>query len=302
MGKICSEPCRYTTITVATLIAAINATATASTTKIVQYTFPLSWNGSGTVADLSPFANNGKIQGSASVSATIPPGMPSSSQSIKTNSGGIVTSTATEFQLLSNSTLTNYGGFSYEAWFRWDGTSTNWPTQKIIDYSGTESLQLFNPNGKNQTAGEMVQFAFNSATDAANAISFPISANVWYHAIATFNSGTNKVNASGGLAGLATFSIDSGSGPTIGTLNVTKSNYGDGLVRPIAVGLNGETDGNYVFFNGLIYNPTVSLGVIPQPGPSDPDSVLTGVPEPASVGVVACLAAPLLLARRRSRA
>lgn len=273
------------------------ATVCASNPPIVQYSFPISWNGSGVVADLSAAGNNAVIQGSASVSTTIPTGM--TGKSIKTNTGGPITNYATEDTLLNNAYIANYGGFSYDVWFRWDGTANaSWNTQKIIDYAGTESLQLYNPNGVGQIAGEKVQFAFNSSTTAANAISFSISANTWYHAIATFSSGTNTVAGDGSLAGVASFSLDSGSGFTTSTLNVTKSNQGDGLVRPIGFGLLGLGGSALVEFDGLIYNPTVSLGVETLPNTSL-DGV-PSIPEPTSLATVA-MAAPIFLRRRRSQ-
>lgn len=287
----------HAAIAFAGVFATTGTWASAASHTILEYSFPISWNGSGVAADLSPAGNNGIVSGSPAVAAALPSG--GIGKSLTTNSGGLLTSAATESQLLLNNYVANNGGFSFEAWFRWDGTANaSWPTQKIIDYAGTESLQLFNPSGAHQTANEKVQFAFNSATDAANAVSISISANVWYHAIATFNSSGHSIDGSGSLAGVASLSIDSGSGPTTATLNVTKTNQGDGLNRPIGVGVLGLSGNNVVNFDGQIYQPTVSLGVIPG-APDGLAGVDVVAPEPASLGLAACLGGPLLLARRR---
>jgi hypothetical protein len=247
----------------------------------MQYSFPASWAGTGTVVtDLSAAAHNGVTDGTPALSTAVPTGAAAGTESLTTNSGGTQT---TGLQLLSNATLQANNGFTYDAWFRWDGTSTKYPTQKILDYGGTESLQLFNPAGANQTAGEEVQFAFNGLTDAADAISMIVLPNVWYHATATFDSTGNIVNGTGGLAGLASLTINDGLISTSSSLSVTKSNSGDTNNRPLATGILSFSGLSLVWFDGQIYNPTVSLGV---------------VPEPTSLALLS-LAAPLLLRRRK---
>ncbi|HZZ42871.1 MAG TPA: hypothetical protein VFE58_08025 [Tepidisphaeraceae bacterium] len=291
--------CGRAAIAAAVLLTGFSSSAFASNPPIVEYSFPISWNGSGVVSDLSAAGNNAVIQGTASVSTTIPAG--TTGKSILTNAGGPITNYASEFALLTNAYVASYGGFSYDTWFRWDGTANaSWNTQKIIDYSGTESLQLYNAAGVGQTANEQVQFAFNSSTTTANAISFSISPNVWYHAIATFSSGSNTVGSDGSLAGVASFSLGTGSTFTTTTLNVTKTNQGDALVRPIAIGNLGLANSSaLVEFDGLIYNPTVSLGVEPLPAIATLDGPPSiGVPEPATLAL-SSLAAPLLLRRKR---
>ena len=78
-----------------------------------------------------------------------------------------------------------------------------------------------------------------------------------------------------------------GGSVTSASLAVTKTTYGDGLLRPIGVGELGfpSTTSTLVLFQGNLYNPSVSLGA---------------VPEPASIGVL-CLAIPLLHRRRRTQ-
>src|SRR3954465_14291067 len=109
---------------------------------VFSYSFPASWNGTGTaVTDQSAAGHNGVTNGTLALSANVPPGAAGGTQSISTTGGGIVTSAT---QLLTNPTIAAAGGFAYDVAFLWDGTDStnNGHIEKIIDYSGTESLQL----------------------------------------------------------------------------------------------------------------------------------------------------------------
>src|SRR4051794_35610963 len=91
---------------------------------VFSYSFPASWNGTGTaIVDQSAAGHNGITNGTLAFSANVPPGATAGTQSITTNAGGIVT---TSNQLLTNPIIAGAGGFAYDVNFFWDGTdSTN---------------------------------------------------------------------------------------------------------------------------------------------------------------------------------
>ena len=250
----------------------------AANSPVFQYSFPASWNGTGgAVVDQSSAGNNGSIVATPALSNTVPPGAAGGTQSVTTNTGAILTNAS---GLLPNSTVAAAGGYRYDVAFLWDGTDSSsfGHVEKIVDYAGTESLQL------TTTAGSAaLQMRFD---DSVNAISATILPNIWYQASAEFDSNGNSVDGSGNLAGTAQLTLtdltDSGSPTVFGPVAATKTAQGDTLDRPIGIGQLGANFGYLVGFKGDIYNPAVSL-----------------VPEPASIGLF-CVAIPLLYRRRRN--
>jgi len=233
-------------------VLAMAACGAQAATSVLEYNFPASWNGTGTdVTDFSSAGNNGTISGTLSLSSSVPPGALAGTQSIMTSSGGIVT---TGTGLLLNSTVAAAGGFKYTVSFMWDGTDSAsfGHTEKIIDYAGTESLQLTTSAGSAQ-----LQMRFD---DSVNAISTTILPNTWYSVAMEFDTLGNTVDASGNLAGLASMVVNGGAPITAAA---TKTAQGDGLDRPIAIGQLGANFGYLVGFKGNIYDPTVSL--VPEP-------------------------------------
>jgi hypothetical protein len=272
------------------LLIGSSLTAKAAISPVLQYSFPASWNGTGTtVTDQSAAGNNGTIISSPVLSSTaVPPGAPAGTDSITTNAGAILTNAN---DLLDNIIVAPAGGFSYNVDFMWDGTDTtsNGHVQKIIDYAGTESLQLTTAAGGAAT----LQLIFtteglNGNPDVSIGPSLPVISNTWYDVSAIFNTQGNTVSGvDGSLAGLATLDAGPVGGATASSsLAVVKTTYGDGLDRPIGVGQLGANFGHLVYLRGDIYNPTVDLGVLP---------------EPASLSLLALLA-PTLLGRRSRRA
>lgn len=244
-----------TPISVSVAVFALAASGICQTTPVFEYNFPASWAGSGTtVTDQSAAGNNGTIQGTLSLSASVPSGAAGGTQSITTSSGGFRT-TATG--LLNNSLVAAAGGFSYDVAFNWDGTDTSASfggAEKIIDYAGTESLQLLVTGAG--TADLVVRF-----DDSVNALSTPISPNTWYSVSVRFDTQGNAVDGSGNLDGIVSMSLN-GDAPI--TAAATKTAQGDNLNRTIAVG--ELSVGTYlVGFKGQIYDPSVSLGVVPEP-------------------------------------
>jgi hypothetical protein len=220
--------------------------------SVFEYNFPASWNGTGTtVTDLSSAGNNAVTSGTLSLSSSLPPGALPGTQSIITSAGGILTSSGL---LLNNSAVAAAGGFKYTVSFMWDGTdSTSFGhTEKIIDYAGTESLQLTTTAGSAQ-----LQMRFD---DSVNAVSTTILPNTWYTVAMEFDTLGNPVDGSGNLAGLASLTVNGGVPITAAAV---KTAQGDTLNRPIGIGQLGANFGYLVGFKGNIYDPTVTL--VPEP-------------------------------------
>jgi hypothetical protein len=232
--------------------------AHAQTTPVFEYSFPASWNGTGTViTDVSAGGNNGHSVSTLSLDAAVPPGAPGGTQSVLTTAGAILTSANS---LLNNSAIFAADGFTYNVSFMWNGTdSTSFShTQKLIDYAGTESLQLVTTTGS-----ASLQMAF--ADDLGNetvAVSSTVLPNTWYSVKLTFG---NTSMVSGDVTGTANLYVNGG---LVGSASATKGTYGDNLNRPIGVGQLGANFGYLVGFKGDIYDPSVSLGVAPVPEPS----------------------------------
>jgi hypothetical protein len=255
-------------------------TTRAANTPVFQYKFPASWNGTGLdVIDQSPAGNNGNIDGTLALSSAVPPGAAAGTQSVTTSAGAIVTNAS---QLLTNPTVAAAGGYQYDVAFMWDGTDSSsfGHVEKIVDYAGTESLQLTTSAGS-----AALQMRFD---DSVNAVSTTILPNIWYGVTAKFDSQGNPVAGDGSLPGLASLIVtdltDAGSPFVAGPAAATKTTQGDTLSRPIGIGELGSPFGYLVGFHGQIYNPSVTL-----------------VPEPACTGLV-CVAIPLLYRRRSAQA
>jgi hypothetical protein len=249
------------TITPVSAVAAVVALAAsgahATVAPVFNYDFPASWGGTGTtITDQSSAANNGFSDGTISLSAAVPTGAAGGTESLNTTAGGVLT-TATK--LLSNSTLAAAGGFNYNVSFDWNGTDKtgNGHTQKLIDYAGTESLQLITT--ASGTATLEMQFGNNTGIESIP-VSAAVLANTWYNVSLTFSTGGNPVDGNGDVSGPVSMIINGGA-PITGT--ATKGTYGDGLNRQIGVGQLGANFGYLVGFDGTLYDPTVTL--VPEP-------------------------------------
>ena len=258
------------------------AGAQGQSTPVFSYDFPASWNGTGTtITDQSSAGNNGTSDGTISLVAAVPPGAAGGTESLSTTAGGVLTGATGS---LNNSIVAASGGFTYSVDFMWNGTDSSsfGHTEKIIDYAGTESLQLVTTSGS-----ASLQMIFgNDAGAESTPVSTTILPNTWYDVTMTFDTTGNAVVA-GDLSGIASLTVNGGS-PITGA--ATKGTYGDSLSRPIGVGQLGANFGYLVGFQGDIYNPTVTLNG-------------TAVPEPTSLalGVLGGLSGlgMMLKARRR---
>jgi PEP-CTERM motif len=226
----------------------------AQTTPVFEYDFPASWNGTGTtIVDQSTAGDNGTYDGTLSLDS-VPP--PASGKAVNTSAGGILDGTTAA---LNNSAVFAAGGFTYNLSFMWDGTDLTsfGHTQKLIDYAGTESLQLVTSSGS-----ASLQMAFtDDLGNSASVVSTTVLPNTYYNVTLSFDA-TSMVGSD--VAGLAFMQVNGG-GPLQAA--ATKGTYGDSLNRPIGVGQLGANFGYLVGFKGDIYNPSVSLGaaIVPEP-------------------------------------
>jgi hypothetical protein len=254
--------------------AALTAAYGWAQTPILSYSFPASWDGTGTVVtDLSAGGNNGSIKVTPSLSPTVPSWAAMGTQSLNTSGGSILTDNTLQ---LNNAAVAAAGGFSYDVSFLWDGTHrSNWGSvQKILDYAGTESLQLVTSDGGQ--ANLIMRF-----DDSQDVLSTVILPDTWYSVSVQFDTQGNTVDGNGDLAGVVSMAINGGSPLSAAA---TKTKKGDDLVRGIGIGQLALAN-HLVYLDGLIYDPSVSLGV-------------TVIPEPTTLSLVG-LGGLLLFIRRK---
>ncbi len=181
-------------------------------------------------------------------------------------------------QQMLNSTISASGGFTYEAWFNYSGGGN---VNSIIDYAGTEKLI----RRATSTGTSML----HSGPGVADQLIGNAGTNEWHYVAAVFTA-TSLVGTS--VIGDFTFYFD-GTTP-VGTLAAqTIDNFGDSLNRTISVGAH-PSGFSGDFFNGLIYEPRVSLGAL------TPSQLLfTTVPEPGTALLCGLVSFALLLPRSR---
>jgi PEP-CTERM motif len=246
---------------VAAVFGLAASVANAQTTPVFNYSFPTSWSSGTAVTDTSSAGNNGTAGVSMKLdTANVPPGAPAGTDSINTTRGHIYT---TGTGLLNNSAIWGAGGFTESLWFDWSGSNTTGFSgiQKLIDYAGTESLQLVTSGTTNNINSATLEMVFASDTGVeSTAVSTSIVSNTWYNVTmsfaATSGNGTNDVS------GIASLYVN---GSLVSSGAATKGTYGDSLARPIGVGGFGYPSTTLIPFDGDIYNPNVSLGVVPEP-------------------------------------
>lgn len=246
---------------VAVAFGMAGAVASANT-PIFEANFPASWDGtSTTVTDQSSAGNTGFQSGTATYSTTaVPSGAAAGTGSMALSGVGGIKVTPTS--LLNNTAIAGAGGFSFDIQFMWDGTdSTKYGhTQKLIDYAGTESLELVTTG--NNTATLEGAFTADPIAPAGAvtsvAVSTGILANTWYDATLTFN---NASLVGGDVTGTANLYLD---GVLQDSAAATKGSYGDGLNRPIGIGEWGYGHTTSIIgLYGDIYSASVSL--VPEP-------------------------------------
>lgn len=228
---------------------------------VFDATFPASWNGtSTTVTDQYGTTNVGFQSGTTHATyttAVVPPSAPAMTGSMALDGSAGIKITPTK--LLNNGAVWNNGysgGFIYNVEFMWDGTdSTSFGhAEKLVDYAGTESLQLVTTSG---SATLEMLFGDDTGNESAP-VSTTISPNTWYNVTMEFDA-TSLVG--GDVNGTASLVVNGGA-PITGA--ATKGTYGDSLNRPIAIGelAYGHTT-SIVGLHGDIYSASVQL--LPEP-------------------------------------
>ena len=182
-------------------------------------------------------------------------------------------------QELSNSLIADAGGFTFETWFKWNGGGT---VNSIIDYAGTEKLIIDATEG----SGNEIRMRINDDSSIDSILGMAQSKN-WHYVAAVFDTMDNSVDG-GSITGQFDFYLD---GSHIeSTVDMTISDLGDSRNQGIGVSKNPA---GIDFFDGLIFEPRVTLGALDQ------NQLLYVVPEPSGLllWLVGCGA--LLLLRRR---
>ncbi len=154
-------------------------------------------------------------------------------------------------QQLSHAAIIAEGGFTYEVWFKWDGTGT---LNALIDYAGAEKFRM-------QSSG-VLDFNFDSGS-GLQILAEGVTVDEWHYAAVVFEHDGQPVDADLKIYGTMTWYFDSNE--AVDSVPATKDDFGDSLNRTIAVGghpLGFSAD----FVNGLIYEPRVTLGAL---GPGD---------------------------------
>ena len=134
----------------------------------------------------------------------------------------------------------------------WNGTdSTSFShTQKLIDYAGTESLQLVTTSG---SASLQMRLVATTSAPKRSRSPRPSCQTLGTMSSLNFNTMGNSLDAHGDISGAVDMNVNGTD--YLGT--ATKGTYGDSLDRPIGVGQLGANFGYLVGFKGDIYNPSV---------------------------------------------
>lgn len=234
------------------------------------------------IPDEGPAGNDGTADGSLKLSKDIATDGVDSSAGLRSLDGkGTAGVSSAGTQELANSLIAGAGGFTMESWFKWKGGGT---VNSIIDYAGTEKLVIDTREG----AGNEVRMRVNSDATLDSVIG-TVDANQWHYAAAVFDTLGNPVDG-GSITGKFDLYFDGSLVQT--TADVTISEFGDTLDRNIGTAKHPqgfESD----FFDGLVYEPRVSLGALEQ------SELLYVVPEPSSVVLLALGFAAMLWRRRR---
>ena len=274
-------------------LAAFAPPAAAQLTPLVQY--DATFSGSGPVGspiyDLSSFANDGQVLGTAAggevlTSTDVPPSAPAGALSYDFTGNTFVAGAARGrivtdgINLLDKNQIIAAGGFTFETWFKFGPNGWGGNNAKFISNEGFEGLQIRNQSGVSGIQFRISSFGSNNVVTSQQTLA-QLSDDAWHHAVASFyvTDGSNPNNIIGNMRlsidGIAVDSI----GRSLLNSNETGANSG--------IGFGGHPTATGDDYTGYLYNPTVYLGSI-------------AVPEPGALALVG-MAAAALAAGRRSR-
>ena len=160
--------------------------------------------------------------------------------------------TTNAIDLLDNAAVVAAGGFTMDTWIRTDGVGLG-NSASVIDYAGTERIQ-FDSGGT-----DAITFQISDG-GAVVVSSVDVTDDAWHRVTAEFivSDGSDLAAVAGDLR----LTVDGITEPLVpGTL----SDFGDSLDRPIGIGGHPLGFAGDVY-TGLIHNPSVSLGLVPEPG------------------------------------
>ena len=227
------------------MLLCVGVAAQAEATPVFEYSFPASYDGTGsTVTDLSGAGNNVTLDGTnVALIDNRPPGFDASLMSITGANGGHGATAAID--LLNNTAVAAAGGFTMDCWFQWEGTYTN--IRKLIDYAGTEALR---------TNNSQIQFILS---DGGSVLGMDIVADTWYHVVGVFDTQGNSPYAGAygsdlDIDGVMSLYVDD---VLIGSQPATKTGFGDSLNRSMSI--NRWAGGSADHYQGLNFNPRVYL-------------------------------------------
>lgn len=240
---------------VALLACAVSASA--ATIPVFQYQFPASSSdlSTGTVTDVSTAGHNATASGwtSGTGLAAAPTGMTGNSVDFTTGTNARIVTNGTN--LLTNTNIAAAKGFTYDVWFNYSGLSSKGESI-ILTEANAGGLWL-------ETDGRLFVNMYNAGnhkvyyqTDTITTL----TAGVWYHAVVKFDS-TGKEVVGGNLAGQLTVTLNDVDGINTAVTRYSDYNSGGG---GFVMGAHSAAP-EYCHLNGQIYNPTVSLGVVPEP-------------------------------------
>jgi hypothetical protein len=178
-------------------------------------------------------------------------GVPAGAGNRSIDGGGFDGVVSADIRELDNSFIADEGGFTYETWFKWNGIGD---INSIIDYAGTEKLVI----DVNAGSGNELRMRINSDPPADSFIA-EVEPDQWYYSAVVFDTQGNEIAGDLSVTGVFLLYLD---GELVETTDeVTITEFGDSLNRNIGISkhpLAFERD----FFDGLVYEPRVSLGAL----------------------------------------